>query len=127
MECSRCSEAAVPMDVPSSLASHAPASTVAVCSTCLELEPAEAASGDDTIDRVSTALPSGEAGVAALLLVDALDSLATNRESIEALVAVLERGGSDPLLVLDRLASDPDLDPAVDLERRSRQLEQLVL
>jgi len=60
------------------------------------------------------------------VLVHLLDSLVHNRESIQSLVDWLETGGTDVFLVIDRLATDPSLEPAVDLERRRTQLEQFV-
>jgi len=55
-----------------------------------------------------------------------LPSLATYRGELSELLLVVERAGTDPLLVLDRLADDPAVDPAIDLSRRRRQLEQFL-
>lgn len=126
MSCPDCGAESIVLVVPESLREHAPneAERVALCSRCLTA--AEAIGNEPTGDpaELHHAIPSGEAGVAALLLVAALDSLALNRDSIEALVDVLEREGVDVFALLERLASAPDLDPAVDLRRRSHQLEQ---
>jgi len=127
MPCPLCDDRTVTVGVPASLREHAPADALSVCTSCLTVTDADEASTDADFDALSEHLPEGTAGVATLLLVDRLASLATNRESIEALVAVLEAEGVDPLLVLDRLADDPTVEPSIDLSRRRRQLEQLVL
>jgi hypothetical protein len=61
-----------------------------------------------------------------VLVVGLLSTLALYRAEISDLLAVVERAGTDPLLVLDRLDRDPDIDPATDLAGRRRQLEQLL-
>jgi hypothetical protein len=60
------------------------------------------------------------------LVVGLLESLALNRPQIEGLLERVERAGNDPMLILERLADDPDLNPAMDLRGRRRQLEQLI-
>lgn len=127
MSCPRCESATTSLTVPDSLTEYAPGDAVAVCTHCLTLEPVTAADSVADLDRISEALPEGEAGVASLLLVDLLESLATNRPVIEEVVAELEAAGTDPMLILEELATDPELEPAIDLGRRSHQLEQLVL
>lgn len=127
MPCSRCEATTVAVGVPESLSAFAPGEAVLVCTRCLTVEPTETGESDPDLDRISEALPEGDVGVAVLLLVDRLDSLALNRADIEDLVAFLEDEGVDPLLVLDRLAEQPDLDPVVAIGRRRHQLEQLVL
>jgi hypothetical protein len=59
------------------------------------------------------------------LTVGLLDSLVLHRATVEALLERVEREGTDPLLVLDRLADDPTLDPKPDLTTRRRQVAQL--
>jgi len=49
-----------------------------------------------------------------------------HRAEIMALYEEVERAGVDPLLVLDRLARDPDVRTDIDLAGRRRQLEQLL-
>lgn len=131
MPCSLCDAQTVPLSVPASHQAYAPAGTVAVCTECLTMEAAPDAEPGSDLDaalaRISDGLPDGTGGVAILLLVDRLASLASNREAIEALIEALETEGVDPLLALDRLSSDDDLAPAIDLPRRRAQLEQLVL
>lgn len=101
-------------------------STVAVCTNCLRVYAADSAGSSADPGVVSDALPPDpEAALALLLAAALLDSLAGNRPAIEKLLARVERAGVDPVLTFERLASDPDLDPAVDLVRRYRQFEQL--
>ncbi|AGN00304.1 hypothetical protein L593_01765 [Salinarchaeum sp. Harcht-Bsk1] len=126
MSCTRCDEPTVDLVVPESLQPYAQGATVSVCTNCLTVEAGEGGSGHD-LDAISEDLPEGDAGVGTLLLVDLLDSLATNRADIEGLIDEIEADGADPMLALDRLANDPGLDPAVDIDRRRTQLEQLVL
>ncbi|WP_259370346.1 DUF6276 family protein [Salinarchaeum laminariae] len=127
MPCSLCEAAMVDYAVPGSLQQFAPDETVTVCTNCLTIESDAGDSTAEDLDAISEELPAGDAGVGVVLLVDLLDALATNRSEIEELVDQLEDEGSDPMLALDRLAEDPGLDPAVDIQRRSTQLQQLVL
>lgn len=95
----------------------------------LELESDSSSDADHEPDftRVSTAFPAGEAAIPFALLLGNCSSLATNRTAIERLLEDLARSGTDPLLAIDRLLAEPasDLEPAIDLERRQQQLEQL--
>lgn len=88
--------------------------------------PDGASLDDPPFDRVHPAFPTGRAGVATALLLRSLESLALRREAAVALVDAAEAAGGDPLLALDRLADDPDLDPVVDLARRRRQLAEFL-
>jgi hypothetical protein len=128
MDCPACGAATVRAAVPPAYREHAPedADAVAACTRCLTVAPAEEPAADPDWRAVSEALPSDERAVGVLLLVGLLDSLATNRDAIEALVATLEREGVDAFATVDRLAADPDLEPSVDLGRRRHQLEQLL-
>jgi hypothetical protein len=117
----------VAFEVPESLREHAPdGSTVAaVCSRCLRRLEAEEAPADPDFGRIGEEFPTGEAGVAMALAVGYLDSLALHRRDIDALFDVVEREGTDPLLVLDRLSTQGSLQPAADIPRRRHQIEQL--
>ena len=115
--------------VPADLREYLPEETAfaALCTRCLTLEPVESApEGPPDFEAVGDAFPDGEAGAAMALAVGLLDSLALYRSEIAALLERVERGGTDPLLVLDRLATDPDVDPAFDVDRRRTQAEQLL-
>jgi hypothetical protein len=106
--------------------------TVSVCSHCLAIEPSDrppeaAAATPADLAEISPAFPpADDAAVPMVLAVGLLTSMALYREEIETLLAEVEAAGVDPLLVLDRLQTDPHLDPAIDVARRRRQLEQLL-
>lgn len=127
MSCARCDAPTLSVTVPEHLLEPAPGEAIDVCTTCLTVEAAADGAANPDFDRISEAVPDGDAGVATLLLAGLLESLATNRAAIETVVEALEADGTDPMLVLDELATDPGLEPAVDIGRRSHQLEQLVL
>ncbi|MFC6716902.1 DUF6276 family protein [Natrialbaceae archaeon GCM10025810] len=119
-------------------------SVAAICTRCLTVSIPSADGGRDAdtdtdtdtdtesvavdpdFSRVSDAFPTRLERAAPLALAIGLcSSLATNRSAIERLLTDVERAGADPLLVLDRLAADPGIESAIDLERRVHQLEQL--
>jgi hypothetical protein len=115
--------------VPADLREHLPEASerVAVCTRCLALEPTDEPPADDPdFGRISDAFPTGEAGAAMALAVGLLDSLALHRRELAALLERVERGGTDPLLLLDRLDADPELDTHFDVDRRRTQVEQLL-
>ncbi|WP_436345613.1 DUF6276 family protein [Natronorubrum sp. FCH18a] len=129
MACFACSAPAIAFSIPEEYREYAPAQSPAAtcCTRCLTVEPAD----DEVLEepdftRVSNAFPTGEAAIPLALTVELCSSLATNRAAIEELLEAVERAGTDPLLVLDRLVDDPELEPAIDLERRRHQLEQLL-
>jgi hypothetical protein len=103
-------------------------SGAALCRECLSLHPADDPPDElPTFQGISSAFPSDPGGAVPMaLLVGLLSNLALHRTEIADLLARVERAGTDPLLVLDRLAGDPDVEPAVDLAGRRRQLEQLL-
>jgi hypothetical protein len=115
--------------VPPDLRTYAPegAAAAAFDPATFSLSPADEATvpADPPFDRVHPAFPTGRAGVVAALLCARLDSLVLEREAVTALVAAAEDAGTDPFLLLDRLA-DAGVDPGFDIDRRARQLRQLV-
>ncbi|UPW01926.1 DUF6276 family protein [Halorussus gelatinilyticus] len=129
MTCPTCGSEQLLLSVPTDLRSYLPEASerVAVCTRCLALEPTDEES-PDTADfiRISDAFPDGEAGVAMALAVGLLDSLALYRSEIAALLERVERAGTDPLLVLDRLDADAGVEPHFDVDRRRTQVEQLL-
>jgi len=128
MDCPNCGTATVVFDVPADLRDALPGaeSAAALCPHCLALHPAEPPTDSPRFDRVSDAFPTGEPAVPMALVVGLLDSLALYRAEITDLLERVERAGTDPLLVIDRLATDPDVDAAVDLRRRRHQLGQFL-
>jgi hypothetical protein len=125
VSCPHCDAEAVAFAVPSTLREHAPADPAAICTRCLrvvaadEAGVADGATDDPDFARVDPAFPSGEAGVALALCCGKLESFATNRASIEALVRHAEGAGADVFAFLGRLDA---ADAAFDLDRRRKAL-----
>lgn len=132
MECIECEGETTAFTVPEEFRDVLPknAGAAAVCTSCLTLQPPapeETRHDDPDLTQISDAFPANpEAAVPMAIAVGLLESLALNRSKIERLLEHVEQTGNDPLLVLDRLATDPQLDPAMDLRGRRRQLEQLM-
>lgn len=129
--CSRCNADAVAIAIPDDLVDVAPVDTASatVCRVCLTLDPLDEVPADtESIRTVSEAFPDDrEAAAGIAILVALLESLALNRAAIEGVIDHLEAAGIDALLVISRLRDDPDVRPAVDLDRRLHQLEQLLV
>ncbi|MFC4439451.1 MULTISPECIES: DUF6276 family protein [Natrialbaceae] len=138
MACSACgSDSAIVCSLSDEYRDYAPAdaAAISVCTHCLTVDPVEndaAAVGTERdeepdFSRLSDAFPTRPSRAIPLVLAIGLcSSLATNRSAIESLLEEVERAGTDPLLAIDRLCADPGVEPAVDLERRRHQLEQLL-
>ena len=128
MDCSACGAATVSFPVAERYREHVDDSPVAaICTRCLTVFPRAHADVEPDFTRVSEAFPTRQnAAVPLALAIGHCDSLARNRERIGALLESVERAGVDPLLVIERLIDDPTLEPAVDLERRRHQLEDLL-
>jgi len=130
MDCPDCGHEALAFPVPAELRDALPGEEpgAALCTHCLALHPV----GDPPADqpefqRVSDAFPTNpDAAVPMALLVGLLSNLALYRAEISDLLARVERAGTDPLLVLDRLARDPAIESEHDLSGRRTQLEQLL-
>ncbi|WP_293032425.1 DUF6276 family protein [Natronococcus sp.] len=137
MACSACgSDATIALSLSAEYRDDEPsnATAITVCTRCLtvdpvgnDVDPAIEPDDDPDFSRISDALPTRpERAVPLLLAIDLSSSLATNRAAIESLLEDVERAGTDPLLAIDRLIDDPTVEPAVDLERRRHQFEQLL-
>lgn len=130
MDCLECGSEAIAFAVPVEYREYLPGdeSGGALCTRCLSLQPVEdPPPGRPSFDAVSAAVPDApDAAVPLALMLGLLGNLALYREEIAALLQDVERAGVDPLLVLDRLADDPEIDAAADLRGRRRQLEQLL-
>lgn len=129
MDCPHCETALVTFAVPPEYQEHLPGSESAagLCPRCLSLEPVEESAGEPAFDRLGDAFPTTrEAALPLALLVGLLSNLALYRSEIATLLEAVERAGTDPLLVLDRLDRDPAVETDIDLSGRRRQLEQLL-
>ncbi|MCW8172013.1 DUF6276 family protein [Natrialba swarupiae] len=133
MACLECEAPTISFAVPAECREYTPeaASGVEFCTRCLTLEPVDSSAGrsDDQVDfsRISDSFPAHpERAIPLALALGLCQSLATNRSAIESLLREVERAGTDPLLVMDRLGRDPSIEPAFDLERRTHQIEQLL-
>lgn len=130
MDCLECGSETIAFAVGPEYREHLPGDEpgAALCTRCLSLQPvADPPEGTPGFDAVSPAVPDApDAAVPLAIMLGLLSNLALYREEIAALLADVERAGVDPLLVLDRLADDPDVAAAADLRGRRRQLEQLL-
>jgi len=125
MDCPHCGGPTRTLAVPAALPEPAPGAAAAVCEDCLLVHEADG-TADGGVAGLSDALPDdGDAAAAAVLLAGALDSVASNRRTLEALAASLEDAGVDPALTVERLAEDRAFEPAVALPTRYEQFRQL--
>ncbi|MFD1685510.1 DUF6276 family protein [Halobellus litoreus] len=128
--CDVCDRPLVRVAVPSVLREYAPenAAVVGSCPRCLRTYPlaSDESSDFDGEAALPAAVPDGEGSAALLLALGLLDSLATNRAAIQALVEHAEASGADVFLTLDRLAADESVEAHADLGRRRRQLVSLL-
>jgi len=130
MDCPDCDRERVAFAVPAKHAAHLPWSEPAagICPRCLALGPvATEPAGEPAFDRLGASFPTEpDAGVPMAILLGLLPRLALYRAEITALLEAVERAGTDPLLVLDRLADEPDVETDLELQRRRAQLTQLL-
>jgi len=130
MDCSACGATALAFSVPEDLRDCLPGDEpgVAICTRCLTLAPVtDPPTQTPDFTAISDAVPSNpDAAVPLVILVGLSDSLARYREECSRLLGRVERAGTDPFLAFDRLAADPDIEAAADLDVRRRQLEQLL-
>lgn len=130
ISCSRCNADAIAFTVPPALREVAPVETDAAtcCRVCLTIDPLDERPADGpSLSVVTDALDrDAETAAAVVVLIGLLESLALHRRDIQAVVDYLEAEGVDALLVLEEVAADPTLTPAVDLDRRLHQLQQLL-
>lgn len=129
MDCPDCRTETIRFDVPAEYREYVPGdeAAVAFCPHCLTLSPADDAPETPSFDAAPDAFPTDpDAAVPLAILLGLLDNLALYRSEISSLLEDVERAGVDPLLVLDRLATDPAVETDLDLTGRRRQLEQLL-
>lgn len=130
MDCPECDHRTVVFAVEPELREYLPGAEPAasLCPRCLSVRPAtDPPTSHPDFSPLSDAFPSNsDGGVEMALLLGLLSSLALYRQEISGLLERVERAGTDPLLVLDRLAADDSVESEVDLGRRRHQLEQLL-
>ena len=130
MTCPNCGGDELVFPVPGTVREHLPDDRLGatICANCLRVSPADEAPDDyPDFSTVSDAFPAdGETSAVLAVLLALLDRLVLHREDADAVAAVAEGRGVDVLLFLDRLAADGAIDPELDVERRRRQLEQLI-
>jgi hypothetical protein len=132
MTCSECGRATTAFAIPEELREYVPenASAAAICPSCLTLQPPiedEPTPADPDLTVISESFPRDPAAAIPMaLMIGLLDSLALNRAKIAELIERVENEGVDPMLLLEELARDSSLNPAIDLAGRKRQLEQLL-
>ena len=130
MDCPNCGTELVVFTVPEEYHDHVPGSESAagLCPRCLTLNPSsDPPAKDPDFGRLGDTFPAAsDAEVPMALVLGLLSNLALYRSEIASLLEEVERAGTDPLLVLDRLARDPGVETEVDLRGRRRHLEQLL-
>jgi len=130
MDCSDCDAAVLTFVVPDEFAELLPSEPAGagICTHCLAFYPVtDPPAETPDFQRISDALPSNpDAAVPMALALGLLDRFALYRSEIGTLFEHVERAGTDPILVVDRLASDETIDSHVDLAGRRRHLEQLL-
>jgi hypothetical protein len=129
MACPNCGADELVFPVPEDVREHLPDDrpAAAICTHCLQVSPEDDAPAEyPEFAQLGDAFPDGETGAVFACLLALLDRLVVHRQDADDVAGMAERQGVDVLLVLDRLAADPGLDPTLDLERRRRQLEQLI-
>ncbi|WP_018257112.1 DUF6276 family protein [Halomicrobium katesii] len=129
MDCPECGHETVVFAVDPELRAYLPGDEpgASLCPRCLSVRPAvDPPAGEPDFSPLGDAFPDGGAAVPMALLLGLLSSLALYRDEIAALLERVERAGTDPLLVIDRLDADSGIESEVDLGRRRHQLEQLL-
>lgn len=130
MSCSNCGGETITFPVTADLSQYLPGEPpgASICRSCLAVDPVEEPPTEvPDLTTLGDSFPSNpDAAVPMALLVGLLDSLAIHRQEITALLERVERAGTDPLLVVDRLNEAFGDDAFVDLGARRHQLAQLL-
>lgn len=130
MRCPNCSSESIEFSIPEPLLDAMPERRpgAALCPHCLTVTPLdERPAGPSDWTDVHDSFPTDPAaGATVATLLALVDSLALYRGEIETVARHAESQGVDVLLVLDRLANDPAVEPHFDIDRRRPQLEQLL-
>jgi hypothetical protein len=130
MNCPDCNTPMLRFPVADPFAEYVPedAPGAAICPDCLALDPDDDPPSDlPDFGEIGEMFPTDpDAAVPMALAIGLLTSLALYRSQIVELFDAVEEAGTDPMLVLDRLASSGAVDSRIDLGGRKRQLEQLM-
>lgn len=127
MDCPECAAEMVAFEVPTTARGAAPGAVAAICPACLSLVEADTPDDPPDFSRIVESFPDGEAGATMAVAVGLLvESMVLNKQTIADLLEAVGDMGADPWLVLERLAASPTVQPAADLGRARRQLEQLL-
>lgn len=130
MTCQHCGGETVSFPVPEAAREQLPDDRPGgeLCARCLRVSPLDDPPEEyPDFQRISDAFPrDGETGAVLACLLAVVDSVALYRSEVSALASDAERRGVDVMLFLDRLDADDSLEPSFDVDRRNRQLEQLL-
>jgi len=130
MNCPDCTTPVLRFPVSEEFAEYVPkgAPGAYICPTCLVLDPDEDPPAElPDFAKIGESFPSDpDAAVPMALGIGLLTSLALYRQDIAELFTAVEEAGTDPMLVLDRLAASGSVESQIDLQGRRRQLEQLL-
>lgn len=127
MDCPACGAPAVAFAVPPAARDAAPGAVAAICTRCLHLAAADAPDDPPDFSPIVESFPAGEAGATlAVALGLVVDSLVLHKATIGELFEIAADRGTDPWLLLERLAASPTVRPDADLGRARRQLAQLL-
>ncbi|MFB6180118.1 MAG: DUF6276 family protein [Halorientalis sp.] len=130
MNCPHCKTPVLRFPVSEEFAAYVPedAPGAAICPTCLALHPDDEPPAElPDFATIGESFPTNpDAAVPMALGIGLLTSLALYRQQIAELFEAVEEAGTDPMLVLDRLAASGSVDNQIDIQGRKRQLEQLM-
>ncbi|GGL49054.1 DUF6276 family protein [Halocalculus aciditolerans] len=130
MTCQHCGGETLAFPVPEAARDHLPDDRPGgeLCTTCLRVTPTDDPPSEyPDFQTISDAFPrDSEAGAVLACLLAVVDSVALYRSELSALARDAESRGVDVMLFLDRLDADEALQPYFDVDRRNRQLEQLL-
>lgn len=128
MECPACQAGMIGFSIPTGLEGLDvdAGDSAAICSRCLTLTDTDSGAAQSSFEQIMTGFPEGDTGaLMAIALGKIVESVALNRSEILQLFDLIADEGTDPWLVVERLAASGSIQTDVDLDRVRRQLEQL--